>query len=557
MDIPNGKIHIIKKKPQRGKKTYYYARKMARVNGKPRVVWSLSLGTADDIVKHYSNRILDHIQFQAFSFGIPAAFLTIAENTDFFDIVNTAAPKKMINGAFTTAQYLLAMMVGRSTAPLSKAETGRMFSDTFLNLVWTPAHHLNTQNFCNHMDKLTVEAVDRITENFGKKLISMGLTPSIVLWDETNISTNIENYGEKKYPKRGFAKDKRFDKNIIGTGIALSEDEIPIYHSVYPGNENDADVFKKSIDDIVARIQSLCGCTKKLTVVIDKGNNSENNIMSLLESCHVVGSVPFEMAPDLRDIPGEEFKFIYQTNNNSAMKAYRTRRRLWDRDFVVVVIHNSRTEKKQKETWYRSKKKIDEGLSKLQEKFERRGKGKKMTVKGLTTGINQIVPKQYRSLYWWNIDGNNRKFEWEFPEKKENEFIKELGKNVIFTDAEKWDTKRIVKTYHSKHKIERAFKWLHGKLLIPIPPIYHGKDDRIRVHIFLCIMALTFMRLIRKQLKGVSVSDERLLKELRDLKVALVKDTRTDEVQLKVMEMSGIQASVFSQLGLDRYLKVI
>ncbi|MEW5759554.1 MAG: hypothetical protein AB1779_02165, partial [Candidatus Thermoplasmatota archaeon] len=122
MEIPKGKIHIIKTKPQRGKHTYYYARKTARVDGKPKVVWSFPLGTAEDILKHYNNRMLDHIQFQQFSFGIPAAFLAIAEQTNFFNIVDTVAPKKMVNGALTTSQYLFAMMVGRATGPLSKAE---------------------------------------------------------------------------------------------------------------------------------------------------------------------------------------------------------------------------------------------------------------------------------------------------------------------------------------------------------------------------------------------------------------------------------------------------
>jgi hypothetical protein len=60
MEIPRGKIHIVKIVPQRGKKAFYYARINARVNGEPRVIWSLSLGTAEDIVKHYrDDRTLD------------------------------------------------------------------------------------------------------------------------------------------------------------------------------------------------------------------------------------------------------------------------------------------------------------------------------------------------------------------------------------------------------------------------------------------------------------------------------------------------------------------
>lgn len=559
MEIPPGKFHIVGVKPQRGEKTYYYARKTARVNGSPKVVWSMPLGTAEDIVKHYTERVLDYIQFQTFSFGIPAAFLTIAKMTDFFNIVDTIAPKKMIKGALTTAQYLLAMMIGRTMGPLSKAETGRRFSDTFLNLIWTPVHHINTQNLVNHMDKLSVETVDKITEEFGAKLVSLGVKPSIILWDTSNYSTNIENWGEKKLPNPGNAKDKRFDKNLIGTGIVLSKDEIPLYHSVYPGNENDVHLFKRSINEIVSKIQKLCHGSNNITIVFDKGNNSEDNIQTVLENCHVVGSISFEEVPDLLEIPLEDFKFTYRTKKGTALMAYRVSRKLWNLgEFAVIVTYNPETKKRQIRTWERRKDKINQKLTELKERFERaKGKGRRMTVKGLTTNITKEIPKQYMALYWWNIDGKNRKFEWKLLEEKEEKMIKKFGKNVIFSDIKKLDTRRIVKLYHSKYKVEKTFRWFHDKLLIPIPPVYHNKDDRIRVHIFMCVMALSFLRLIKKQLKGVSVSDERLLEELRGLEVALVKDVRTDDVMLKVKEMSPIQAAIFSQLRLDKYIKVI
>lgn len=560
MEIPSGKIHIVKIVPQRGKKAFYYARINARVNGKPRVIWSLSLGTAENIVKHYrEDRTLDYIEFQPFSFGIPAAFLAVAEKIDFFNIVDSVAPKKLVAGALTTSQYLLAMMTGRAIGPLSKAKTGRLFTDTFLNLVWKPVHHLNTQNFVNHMDKLTIETVDKITDAIGEKLVSMGWKPSLLLWDTTNFSTNIENFGEKTLPQHGNAKDKRFDKNIVGTGIVLSNDEIPLYHQTYPGNENDSNLFKRSINDIVAKVQKLCRHTDKMTLVFDKGVNSEDNIGSVLKSCHVVGGVSFDMVPDMLSIPHSKFRFAYRSTNGAKIMAYRETRKLWNNEeFVVIVTHNSETEKRQRVTWEKAKSRIERKLIELKEKFERsEGRGRRLTVKGLTTQISQTIPKQYRAVYWWNIDGTQRKFDWKLLEEKEKEFMNRFGKNVIFTDLTKWDTARIVRTYHSKWKMEKAFRWLHGKLLIPIPPIYHSEDERIRVHIFLCIMALTFVRLIANQLKGLSVSDEQLLEDMRELKVALVKDIRTDEAQLKIMEMNRVQAAVFSQLRLDEWLKVI
>ena len=41
-------------------------------------------------------------------------------------------------------------------------------------------------------------------------------------------------------PKKGRGKEKRYDKNIIGIGIATSDENIPILHESYPGNKHDS-----------------------------------------------------------------------------------------------------------------------------------------------------------------------------------------------------------------------------------------------------------------------------------------------------------------------------
>jgi transposase len=412
------------------------------------------------------------------------------------------------------------------------------------------------------MDKLTVETVDRITEMFGVKLVSLGLKPSsVVFWDHTNHSTNIENWGEHKLSQSGNAKDKRFDRNLVGTSVVLSKDEIPLYHTVYPGNEHDSHLFSRCVDEMIKKINRLWKLpTEKIILVFDKGNNSEDNIEKVLQQCHIIGSLSFDETSSLDDIHLNNYKFLYTTSTDSKLYAYRTTQSLWGLgEFTLIVTYNPQTEKRQRRTWEKNKIKINKKMAELQGKFMRTGgRGRRMTVKGLTTAITQAIPKQYRGVYWWNINSDTRQFTWELLTEKEETLIKRFGKQAIFTDLSKWDTIRITKSYHSKYKVEKAFHWLHDKLLIPIPPFYHNKDDRIRVHIFLCIMALSFIRLIKKQTKGITnVSDERLLDELRKLQVALVKDSRTGEAQLKVMAMSAIQAAVFSQLRLDRYIKVI
>jgi transposase len=42
-----------------------------------------------------------------------------------------------------------------------------------------------------------------------------------------------------------------------------------------------------------------------------------------------------------------------------------------------------------------------------------------------------------------------------------------------------------VKTYNSKNLVEDDFKLLNDHLLVPVGPVYHHKDENIRVHVFL------------------------------------------------------------------------
>ena len=44
-------VHLHKKKSGNGKKTYWYARKMKWVDGRPKVGWQMYLGTAEKIVE--------------------------------------------------------------------------------------------------------------------------------------------------------------------------------------------------------------------------------------------------------------------------------------------------------------------------------------------------------------------------------------------------------------------------------------------------------------------------------------------------------------------------
>lgn len=552
-DLP---VHIVGIR-SRGQ-TYFYARRSAWVNGSSKVVWSLPLGTARDILAKYQQQetSLDHLKLKTFEFGKAAALHTIAMELGFFEAVDLAIGQEP-TGHLTTAQMMFTVIAGRAHGPYSKSGTGRWYEHTFLNPMWAHADGLGCQTFLDHMDRLTPQVIDDISLALGKKLVELGVSPTTIFWDLTNFSTCMDQWGEEALVRPGNAKDKRFDKNIFGLGIAASDDAIPLVSATVPGNAADVTVFKQAIHKIADRLRELSVDVEKMALVMDRGNNSPKNIGTVLDMMHLIGGLRRSEAGDLMDVPLSEFKFLYKTNHNAKMSGYRTKRTVHKREMEVVVTHNTATEKRQRLTWEKTRKRIEAGMKDLVVRYARKaGPGRKMTLRGLTREIHDLVPRQYRAVVDFDVDQGKRLLTWRFDEKKEEAMRLGFGKSVLFTDLADWKTEKIVKTYHRKWVLEEDFKWMKQKFLLPVAPVFHHSDSeqRIRVHVFLCVVGIVFMRYLARKLAFKGVSPRQIWDELGRLRVILAKDKRSRKARFVVEEMTALQARAFERLRLARYL---
>jgi len=105
-----------------------------------------------------------------------------------------------------------------------------------------------------------------------------------IIYDATNFFTYIDTMQDSVLPKRGNCKSKRNDLKIVGLALMVSpEFAIPLLHDTYPGNRSDAKEFPVMIERLKSRYESMTGKTADVTIVFDRGNNSENNI-DILES---------------------------------------------------------------------------------------------------------------------------------------------------------------------------------------------------------------------------------------------------------------------------------
>ena len=542
---------------------YWYAVEMARINGKPKQVWQMYLGTAEKIIevmKGSEDKHKPYARFKSFQYGKIAAMLQISEELKFIEIVNKHTDKKSIAG-LTVGEYLLLDIIGKSSNISSENGLEEWFKNSALSILWKFPHKLSCQNFLNHMGYIDQATIKNIEIDISRILIEKGIKPSILYLDESNWFTYGDNYTNKSdLLKKGFNKKHRYDKNQVGVALVTNEDNIPFMHETYAGNIHDSTEFPELIDGIVNYLTDLKINTEDITLVFDKGNNSTDNIGKLISKMSFVASAKFDQAEDLLDIPFEDFKHIYTNSKDHEIYGSRTKYTFFGKEFTTIITYNKATYTLQKESYLSSKAKILAKLTDLKRRLES-DRGKERDKSSVEREISDIIIKDFRSIIGYEVSdipkGKKKpKIKFWTRKTKEKKREKSFGKIIIFTDKSDWHSKKIVQTYNNKYLVEDDFKLLNDELLVPIGPIYHRKDFNIRVHVFLAIVGLLFYRYLAWKTKRFNLTLKKLIDNLSQIRIALVLDKTSNKSDIIVEEMTSIQASLFSFLDMGKYIDV-
>ena len=550
----------LKKKTIKGH-IYWYAVEMARINGKPKQVWQMYLGTAEKIIEMMKgSEDKPYARFKSFQYGKIAAMLQISEELKFIEIVNKHTDKKLMAG-LTVGEYLLLDIIGKSSSISSENGLEEWFKNSALSILWKFPHKLSCQNFLNHMGYIDQATIKNIEIDISRILIEKGIKPSILYLDESNWFTYGDNYDTKsELLKKGFNKKHRYDKNQVGVALVTNEDNIPFMHETYAGNIHDSTEFPELIDGIVNYLTDLKINTEDITLVFDKGNNSTDNIGKLISKMSFVASAKFDQAEDLLDIPLEDFKHIYTNSKDHEIYGSRTKYTFFGKEFTTIVTYNKATHTLQKESYLSNKAKILAKMTDLKRRLESY-RGKERDKSSVEREISDIIIKDFRSIIGYEVSdipkGKKKpkiKFWTRIAKEKKRE--KSFGKLIIFTDKSEWHSKKIVQTYNNKYLVEDDFKLLNDELLVPIGPIYHRKDFNIRVHVFLAIVGLLFYRYLAWKTKRFNLTLKKLIDHLSQIRIALVLDKSSNKSDVIVEEMTSVQASLFSFLNMGKYIDV-
>lgn len=524
-------------KPVKGYNYYYYV-ESARVNGKPKYVNQVYLGTAERVREMavayktpLQEKALYHIEK---SFGAESLIYDIASRQGIVQIIDDIVPKR--KQGTSVGMYCLTEAINRAVSPTSTTGLQEWYSHTFLPIMTGIKTKLfNPQNFWNNTQCLTEEKLNEIEDVMLRRVLgTYDIDTSHLIYDATNFFTYIDTLSDNELAQRGHDKAKRDDLRTVGLALMIApEYSIPLLYDVYPGNRADSSEFTTMVKKLKDHYEILTGKTADVTITFDRGNNSESNI-DLLESgdikLHYVGGLKKNQLPELFAIPKSDYEPL-TSDNLAGCTAYRMNVTIFKRKLVTVIVNNPKLEEGQLQGIMANREKSEAKLMKIQAALLCRAsngvkKGKRPTVESVTKSVKRSLKAEYmEDIYTYKILEQDGNLYLTFAFNKEAlEEIREtqLGKTALFTDRSDYSNDEIINAYRSAWHVESAFKQLKDTEHLAVRPFWHWSDEQIRVHIFVCILAYRLCCLIVKELNehGIKTNINELLEAMTELKIA-------------------------------------
>lgn len=505
-------------------KPYYYLRECQRVDGKPKIIWTLYLGSPKNILDKLTRP--EPARISLLEFGASAATFDIAQTLNVVDIIDRHVPKQGSQGP-SVGQYLLLATLNRCIAPSSKAMLDSWYEKTVLRrLLPCSSSQLTSQRFWDNMDRVTEKQMQNIEHEISQMAVSQfDLTLKMLLFDATNFFTFVDSFNDRSsLPQRGHSKEGRDNLRIVGLALLVTSDgDIPLFHHTYAGNQHDTVTFQSIAEEMMHRCHQLSEGVTDITLVFDKGNNAEENLDIVDQSpFHFVGSLVPTHHADLLAIPKKKMRRL-DPKKLPAVWSFRTKKQVFGVERTILCTWNRALFDAQKKTLLREIRKRNQKLEAIRtslQKNRKKRKGKKPTVEGVQKKIQAILSGRHmKDLFKVKITGGNGlpRFSFRFQEKNWHTLCATLlGKNILFTDRHDWSDEDIVLGYRAQYHVEAAFRRMKNPHFLTFRPTFHWTDQKLRVHAFTCVLALMIVSLLRRKLyqAGISCSIVQMMSQL-------------------------------------------
>lgn len=337
-------------------------------------------------------------------------------------------------------------------------------------------------------------------------------------FDCTNFYFEIDR--EDDFRLKGPSKENKKEP-IVGMGLLLDPNQIPIGMKMYPGNESEKPVMRDIIDDLKQR-NHISGRTIQ---VADKGLNCFENIMHALKAGDgYIFSKSVKMLPDTEKIWVLLENDYVDVKNKTGEVLYRIK------DCVDDFNYNYTDKNGHRKTLKLTEKRVVTFNPKLAEKQKLEINRQVEKAKKLRTCEAKKSEYGDSSKYVTFISTDKKgekttgKVKVEINEKAIENAKKLAGYNMIVTSEIRMTASEIYAAYHNLWRIEESFRIMKSQL--DARPVFMQKQETITGHFLICYLSVLLTRLFQIHVLKDEYGTEEIFDFIRDFRVVKISDRK-------------------------------
>jgi len=410
---------------------------------------------------------------------------------------------------------VVAMIVARIINPKSKLATARGFnsetgSQSLGQLL--DLEKADEDELYNALDWL-LEKQEKIEKHLAIKHLESG---TLVLYDVT--STYLEGNG-CELGKYGYNRDKKKGKTQIVFGLLCSAKGCPIAVEVFEGNTSDGATLSGQIE----KVRKGWGI-ENVVWVSDRGILTNSKIKELVKPIEGLDYITGLTKPQIRKLAEVE---VIQLGLFDQVNLVEFESEDYPDERLIACRNPFIAQKNQLQ-----REALLEAVEKELDLIVQATQREKRALKGqdkIALRVGKVL-NQFKVNKYYNLEITEEGFSYQ----RQRELIAQEtaldGVYVLRTSLEStlMDAATTVKAYKSLSQVEEAFR-CYKSIDLKVRPIYHYQGDRVKAHIFLCMLAYYVEWHLKQCLAPLLFEDE----EIDDGSLNVIKASRSESAQSK------------------------
>ena len=334
----------------------------------------------------------------------------------------------------------------------------------------------------------------------------------------TNFYFEIDK--EDDFRLKGSSKENKKEP-IVGMGLLLDANQIPVGMKMYSGNESEKPVIRDIIDDLKQR-SHISGRTIR---VADKGLNCFENILHALKS-----GDGYIFSKSVKMLSETEKTWALLKNDYVAVKNKKGEVIYYIKDCVDDFTYNYTDKDGHRKTLKLTEKRIVTFHPKLAEK--QKHEINRQVEKAKRLRACEAKKSEYgdsaKYVTFFSADRKGEKttgkVKVEINENAIENAKKLTGYNMIVTSEIRMSASAIYAAYHNLWRIEESFRIMKSQL--DARPVFMQKQETITGHFLVCYLSVLLTRLFQIHILKDEYSTEEIFDFIRDFRIAKISDRK-------------------------------